>query len=58
MRVMVSAHIDEIGLMVTHVDDNGFARFLAVGGVSPLHLHGQPGHLYERRAWCDWHGTP
>lgn len=32
---MVSAHIDEIGLMVTHVDDNGFARFLAVGGVSP-----------------------
>ena len=36
MRVMVSAHIDEIGLMVTHVDDNGFARFLAVGGVSPF----------------------
>ena len=36
MRVMVSAHIDEIGLMVTHVDEKGFARFLAVGGVSPL----------------------
>ena len=36
MRVMVSAHIDEIGLMVTHVDDNGFARFLAIGGVSPF----------------------
>lgn len=35
-RVMVSAHVDEIGLMVTHVDDNGFARFIAIGGVSPL----------------------
>lgn len=35
-RIMVSAHIDEIGLMVTHVDENGFARFLMIGGVSPL----------------------
>ncbi|MGI6258538.1 MAG: M42 family metallopeptidase [Anaerolineaceae bacterium] len=35
-RVMVSAHTDEIGLMVTHVDDNGFARFISIGGVSPL----------------------
>jgi putative aminopeptidase FrvX len=25
LRVMISAHIDEIGLMVTHVDANGFA---------------------------------
>ncbi|MEL7646239.1 MAG: M42 family metallopeptidase [Anaerolineaceae bacterium] len=36
LRVMVSAHIDEIGLMVTHVDANGFARFIPIGGVSPL----------------------
>lgn len=35
-RVMISAHTDEIGLMVTHVDDNGFARFITIGGVSPL----------------------
>lgn len=34
-RVMVSAHVDEIGLMVTHIDDNGFARFIMIGGVSP-----------------------
>ena len=31
---VVSAHTDEIGLMVTHVDDNGFAA-LSIGGVSP-----------------------
>lgn len=35
-RVMVSAHVDEIGLMVTHVDEHGFARFLMIGGVNPL----------------------
>ncbi len=35
-RIMISAHIDEIGLMVTHVDDNGFARFLPIGGINPL----------------------
>ncbi|MCL4530829.1 MAG: M42 family metallopeptidase [Chloroflexi bacterium] len=32
-RVMVAAHMDEIGLMVTHVDENGFVRFSNVGGV-------------------------
>ncbi len=31
LRVMVAAHMDEIGLMVTHVDDKGFARFTYVG---------------------------
>ena len=35
-RIMISAHIDEIGLMVTHVDDNGFARFMPIGGINPL----------------------
>jgi endoglucanase len=36
LRIMLSAHIDEIGLMVKHVDDNGFLRFINIGGVSPL----------------------
>ena len=35
-RVMVSAHIDEIGLMVTHVDKDGFLRVTNVGGVHPM----------------------
>ncbi len=34
--VMVSAHIDEIGLMVTHVEKDGFLRVTNVGGVNPL----------------------
>lgn len=31
-RVMLAAHMDEIGLMVKYVDDKGFIRFVALGG--------------------------
>jgi putative aminopeptidase FrvX len=39
-RVMLAAHMDEIGVVVTHVDEKGFLRFGNVGGVRPLHLNG------------------
>ena len=39
-KIMFAAHTDEIGLVVTHVDDKGFLRFLNVGGVSPFTLQG------------------
>ncbi len=39
-RVLLAAHMDEIGLMVTHVDKKGFLRFTRVGGVFPLRLSG------------------
>ncbi|MFM9165111.1 MAG: M42 family metallopeptidase [Solirubrobacterales bacterium] len=34
-------HIDEIGLIVTHIEDNGFLRFTGVGGWDPQVLVGQ-----------------
>ena len=34
-RIMISAHMDEIGLMVTHIDKDGFASVAAIGGVRP-----------------------
>lgn len=34
-RVMFSAHMDSIGLVATHIDDKGFVRVGALGGVSP-----------------------
>jgi endoglucanase len=35
IKIMLAAHIDEIGVMVTQVDDNGFIRFTTLGGVRP-----------------------
>jgi len=35
-RIVLAAHMDEIGVMVTYVDEKGFARFTRIGGVSPL----------------------
>lgn len=40
MRVMLAAHMDEIGLIITHVDEKGFARFATLGGVFPRNLAG------------------
>lgn len=39
-RVMVAAHMDEIGVVVTHVDKKGFLRVAPVGGVRPLTMVG------------------
>ena len=39
-KVMLAAHMDEIGLIVNHVDKNGFARFSPLGGVFPQTLVG------------------
>ncbi len=39
-RIMLAAHMDEIGLMVTHVDEKGFARFTGIGGIRPAAMTG------------------
>lgn len=39
-RIMLSAHMDEIGIIVTHVDKNGFVRFTNIGGVYPRNCVG------------------
>jgi len=32
-KIMIAAHMDEIGLIVSHIDNNGFVRFSPIGGV-------------------------
>ena len=47
-RIMIAAHMDEIGLAVTHVDPKGFVRFTSIGGIYPRNLPGSQSALPER----------
>ncbi|MDP4953355.1 MAG: M42 family metallopeptidase [Flavobacteriales bacterium] len=40
-KVMIGAHMDEIGFIITHIDDKGFARFHTLGGFDPKTLTAQ-----------------
>ncbi|MBZ0267364.1 M42 family peptidase, partial [bacterium] len=40
-RVMLSAHMDEISLIVTHIEKGGFLRFSTLGGFDPKTLSAQ-----------------
>jgi putative aminopeptidase FrvX len=44
LRVMLAAHMDEVGFMLTHNEDkkDGIFRFEAVGGVNTAYLAGKP----------------
>jgi len=40
-RLMFAGHIDEIGVQVTHIDDDGYLYFAGIGGWDPQVLVGQ-----------------
>ena len=40
-KVMIAAHMDEIGFLVKHIDDRGFIRLLPVGGWDPRAMMAQ-----------------
>jgi putative aminopeptidase FrvX len=44
-RIMLAAHMDEIGLIATHIDANGFIRFTNIGGVLPHTMLGGRVHF-------------
>lgn len=39
-KIMIAAHLDEIGLVASHIDENGFVRFTTIGGVRAFNLMG------------------
>lgn len=57
MRILVSAHMDEIGIIATHIDENGFIRFTTIGGVRAANciggrvqfLNGSRGVIYMEK---------
>jgi endoglucanase len=66
LSVMVAAHMDEIGIMTTHITEKGFLRFTNIGGVRPQTLMGSRvqfsdgtiGVIYseKRDSWNTLHG--
>ena len=48
-KVMAAAHMDEIGFIVTHIDDKGFIRFAPLGGFDPKTLTAQRVLLHGKK---------
>jgi len=42
VRVMIAAHMDEVGMMLTKEDGDGLFEFVVIGGVDPRQLVGKP----------------
>jgi tetrahedral aminopeptidase len=49
VKVMLAAHMDEIGFIVNHIDDHGFVRFLPLGGFDPKTLTAQRVVIHGRK---------
>jgi putative aminopeptidase FrvX len=48
-RVMLAGHVDELGLQVNYVDDNGFVYFNTIGGHDPAIIPGRRVTVHTRR---------
>lgn len=48
-RLMAAAHMDEVGLMITSIEDDGLLRFRPVGGIDPRVLPAQVVYIGEKR---------
>ncbi len=49
-KIMLAGHMDEIGLLVKHIDEKGFIHFQTVGGVSVRSLFSQPVTIHSGKA--------
>ena len=53
--VVLIAHMDELGLIVSYIEDNGYIRFRKVGGIDDRTLIGRAVELLKRCwPWSDW----
>lgn len=48
-RVLLAAHADEVGMMVKHIDENGFIRFEPLGGLNVQVVGSQPVVIHGKR---------
>ncbi|MEZ4870088.1 MAG: M42 family metallopeptidase [Caldilineaceae bacterium] len=49
VRVLLAGHCDQIGLVVTHIDDKGYLYTLPIGGWDPQQLIGQRMTIWTQR---------
>ena len=49
LKVMLAAHMDEIGFMVKHIDKEGFVRFMPIGGFDARTLIAQRVIIHGRQ---------
>ena len=60
VRLMLDAHMDEVGMIVTHITDDGMLKFSCVGGIdrrvlcgTPVVVNGKyPGVIGTNRSIC------
>lgn len=48
-KLMLAAHADEVGMMVTHIDNNGFLSFQEIGGIDTNLLPGQRVEIHNHQ---------
>ncbi len=48
-HVAFMAHMDEIGLVTTHIEENGYIRFAPIGGVDDRMLYGRVVEIFTPR---------
>ena len=57
-RLLLDAHIDQIGLMINAVEENGILRFTEIGGINALTLYGKRVRLLGKRERAGVIGMP
>ena len=48
-KIMLDGHADEIGLMVKHIDENGFVYFQRIGGVNPALIRSKRVRIHTQK---------
>lgn len=48
-RLLFSAHMDEVGFIITHIEENGLLRFAPVGGIDSRVVFGKSVRIGEQR---------
>jgi len=51
-RIMLAAHMDEIGLVASYIDENGFIRISNIGGINPYVAVGQRVQFHNGITGC------